>query len=152
MALLERLKHQADKWPELKLAVLFGSTARGDDRPGSDVDLGLLLEPYSPALRFEAEAQLGRAARRPVHVILLDEAPPLLRFEIAREGVPLLEREEGVWTGFKVKAMLDWWDWAPIARKMNAVVIRRLKERVSRDQALRASDDSASQEKPPCAT
>jgi hypothetical protein len=116
---------------------------------GSDVDLGLLLEPYSPALRFEAEARLGQAAQRPVHVILLDEAPPLLRFEIAREGVPLLEREEGLWTDFKVKAMLDWWDWAPIARKINAGLIRRLKERVSRGEG---SDDSASQEKPPCVT
>lgn len=134
MQLLGKLRDQADVWPELKLAVLFGSTARGEERPGSDVDLGLLLEPYNPSLRFEAEAQMGRAAGRPVHVVLLDEAPPLLRFEIARDGVLLLEREEGLWTRFKVKAMIDWWDWAPIARKINAGVIRRLKERVSRGE------------------
>jgi hypothetical protein len=30
--------------------------------------------------------------------------------------------------------MIDWWDWAPIARRMNAEVIRRLKETVSREE------------------
>jgi len=114
------------------MAILFGSTARGTDRPGSDVDLGILLDPYSPALRFEVEAQLGRAARRPVHVILLDEAPSLLRFEMTRDGVLLFEREAGLWSRFKAKAMIDWYDWAPIARRINAAVIGRLKDRVAR--------------------
>jgi len=135
MELLERLRQQAGDVPGLKLAVLFGSTARGEARPRSDVDLGILIEPYSPSARFTAEAQLGRAAQRPIHLILLDEAPPLLRFEIARDGVLLLEKEEGLWTSFKAKAMIDWWDWAPIARRMNAEVIRRLKERVAGGQA-----------------
>lgn len=135
MQILERLKEQVSDWPELKLAVAFGSTARGEARPDSDVDLGVLFEPYSPSLRLAAEAQLGRAARRPVHVVLLDEAPPLLRFEIARDGVLLLERSEGLWPSFKAKAMLDWWEWAPTARKINAEVIRRLKERVRFGQA-----------------
>lgn len=132
MDLVARLRERMGDWPELQMAILFGSTARGTDRPGSDVDLGILLEPYSPAVRFEVEAQLGRAARRPVHVILLDEAPPLLRFEITRDGSLLFEREKGLWSNFKAKAMIDWYDWAPIARKINAAVIRRLKERVAR--------------------
>jgi predicted nucleotidyltransferase len=135
MELLERLRQQAGDVPGLKLAVLFGSTARSRAMPGSDVDLGVLLEPYSASARFTAEAKLGRAAQRPIHLILLDEAPPLLRFEIAREGVLLHENEEGLWPGFKAKAMIDWWDWAPTARKMNAEVIRRLKEIVAGGQA-----------------
>lgn len=134
MDLLERLRQQIGGSPEIQLAVLFGSTARGTDRPGSDVDLGILLAPYSPALRFKVEAQLGRAARRAVHVVLLDEAPPLLRFEISRDGVLLFERGESLWSEFRAKAMIDWWDWAPIARKIEAGVIRHLKEKVSLGQ------------------
>jgi len=131
MEILERLRQQVGSRPELKLAVAFGSTARGEARPDSDVDLGILLEPYSPALRLTTEAELGRAANRPVHVVLLDEAPPLLRFEIARDGVLLHEKEEGLWPRFKAKAMMDWWDWAPTARRINAEIIRRLKRRAS---------------------
>ena len=135
MDLVEKLRGQIRNRPELRMAILFGSTARGTDRPGSDVDLGIVLDPYSPEVRFDIEAQLGRAARRPVHVILLDEAPPLLRFEITRDGALLFEREKGLWTHFKAKAMIDWYDWAPIARRINAGVIGRLKDRVARDEA-----------------
>jgi uncharacterized protein len=134
MEMLERLKRQASAWPELKLAVLFGSRARGEARPGSDADLGLLLDPYSPELRFRVEAELGRAAGRPVDVILLDDAPPLLRFEIAREGVLLFQREGHLWTDFKAKAMVDWWDWAPTHRMIAAGVVRRLRERIGDGQ------------------
>lgn len=134
MEMLDRLKQQAAAWPELKLAVLFGSTARGQARPKSDVDLGVLLDPYSPELRFQVEAELGRAAGRPVDVILLDDAPPLLRFEIAREGILLFQREDHRWTDFKARAMVDWWDWAPTHRMIAAGVVRRLRERIANGQ------------------
>jgi uncharacterized protein len=110
--------------------VLFGSTARGKAGPRSDVDLGILLEPYSPALRFKVEAELGRAAGKAVDVVLLDDAPPFLRFEITRDGVLLFEREEGLWTDFRVKAIKDWWDWAPLFRRMSDSAIQKLKEKV----------------------
>lgn len=131
MEMLERLGLTAASFPEVRLAVLFGSTARGKAGPRSDVDLGILLEPYSPKLRFKVEAELGRAARNAVDVVLLDEAPPLLRFEVTRDGVLLFEREEGLWTAFKAKAMVDWWDWAPTARMMGEIAIRRLREKVA---------------------
>ena len=134
MDLNQRLRQVAAFFPEMKLAVLFGSTARRQDRPGSDVDLGILLDPYSPELRFRVEADLGRAAGRSVDVILLDDAPPLLRFEIAKEGVLLFQREDHLWTGFKAKAMVDWWDWAPTHRMIAAGVARRLREQVEHGQ------------------
>jgi len=131
----ERLREVAASWPEIRLAVLFGSTARGESRPSSDVDIGLILEPYSASVRFRVDAQLGHAAGREVDTVLLDTAPPLLRFEVARDGVLLFEREEGLWTAFKVKAMVDWWDWAPTARKMWRIGAQRLREQVESGQA-----------------
>jgi uncharacterized protein len=135
MDLEDRLRQTAASFPEVKLMALFGSTARGQSRPGSDVDLGVLLDPYSPELRFRVEAALGRAAGRTVDVVLLDDAPPLLRFEIARDGLLLFQREDHFWTGFKARAMVDWWDWAPTHRMIAAGVTRRLKEQVERGQA-----------------
>jgi predicted nucleotidyltransferase len=133
--LVKRLQQVAASWPEIRLAVLFGSAARGEAGPGSDVDLGLILEPYSASVLFRVESALGRGAGRPVHVILLDDASPLLRFEVSRDGVLLREREEGLWTEFKARAMVDWWDWAPTARKIQRGIIQRLKEQVARGQA-----------------
>lgn len=135
MELEERLRQVAASWPEIRLAVLFGSMARGEGRPSSDVDIGLILEPYSAEVRFRVDAQLGRAAGREVDTVLLDKAPPLLRFEVTRDGVLLFEREEGLWTAFQAKAMVDWWDWAPTARMIQRAIIEDLRERVKHGQA-----------------
>lgn len=134
MELQERLRQVAASWPEIRLAVLFGSTARGEGRPSSDVDIGLILEPYSAEVRFRVDAQLGRAAGREVDTVLLDGAPPLLRFEVTRDGILLFEREEGLWTAFQAKAMVDWWDWAPTARKIQKAIIEGLRERIGHGQ------------------
>lgn len=83
MDLVDRLRRQAASLPELKLAVLFGSTARGEARKGSDVDLGILLDPDTREARNKVLLELDRAAGREVDVVFLHEAPPLLRFEIS---------------------------------------------------------------------
>ena len=64
----------------------------------------------------------------------VDDAPPLLRFEIAREGVLLFQRDDHLWTDFKARAMVDWWDWAPTHRMIAAGVVRRLREKIAHGQ------------------
>ena len=115
--------------------MLFGSTARGQAGPRSDVDLGVLLEPDTPDVRSKVESELWRAAERTLDLIFLDKAPPLLRFEIARDGVLLHQEQDHLWTDFKTRAMLDWWDWAPTAKRIEEALIRRLREKVAHGQA-----------------
>lgn len=126
----DRLRQSISSLPEVKLAVLFGSTARGQAEPRSDVDLGVLLDPNTREVRSKVESELWRATGRTVDLIFLEKAPPLLRFEIARDGVLLYQEEGHLWTDFKTKAMLDWWDWEPIAKRIEEALIQRLREKV----------------------
>jgi predicted nucleotidyltransferase len=130
MGLLDRIRETVNSFSAVRLAAVFGSAARGDEGPGSDLDLGLLLAPDTPELRLQIEAAVGGAAARDVDLIYLDAAPALLRFEIARDGVLLRERHPHGWADFRARAMIDWWDWAPTARMINDAAIRRLRERV----------------------
>ncbi|HEV7506261.1 MAG TPA: nucleotidyltransferase domain-containing protein [Thermoanaerobaculia bacterium] len=130
MDLVDRLRSRISSLPAVRLAVLFGSTARGEARPRSDVDVGVLLDPDVPVLRCQVEAELGRAAEREVDVIFLAEAPPLLRFEISRDGMLLFEKEDGLWTAVKVRAMVDWWDWAPYSRLFTRAAVAGIRERL----------------------
>lgn len=81
--------------PNLELAVLFGSVARGDDVPGvSDVDLlvGLRRSDHShlQALRRRLDERL----RFEVQVVPLQAAQrdPRLLAEVLRDGRPLVDR------------------------------------------------------------
>jgi predicted nucleotidyltransferase len=131
MTPVEKLRRALEELPAVRLGVLFGSAARGRLRADSDVDIGILLE--AGAERSETVAvALSRAAGRPVEVVWLDVAPPLLRFEIARDGLVLVARDRHGWADFRARAMIDWWDWAPTARMMHAVMAVRLAEEAQR--------------------
>jgi uncharacterized protein len=134
VAAVDRVKEVLESVPGVRLAVLFGSTAGGRARAGSDIDVAVSIGPgleLPPSLQVALE----RATGQPVSVTRLDDAPPLLRFEIGRDGVVLIEREPGGWVRFRAQAMIDWWDWAPTARMMHRAMVRRLREEATRGPA-----------------
>ena len=67
---------------------MFGSVARGEERPDSDVDLLVTLEPGRTLLdlaRLELEALLGR----PVDVVTADGLREPVRSAALRDAVPV---------------------------------------------------------------
>jgi predicted nucleotidyltransferase len=123
----QALRAVLEATPGVRLAVLFGSAARGGGGAGSDLDVGVSFAPgVDPGPNLEVE--LSRAGGRRVDLVRLDSAPPLLRFEVARDGLVLLERVPHAWGDFKARAMVDWWDWAPLARLFHAAAVKRIRE------------------------
>lgn len=124
---LERLRAAASPIDALELVVLFGSRATGRFTPRSDIDLAVASSlPPGPA-RSALEVELARAVGVGADIVFLDEAPPQLRFEIAKSGRVVLERAPGLWVRERARAMVDWWDWAPMARRLHAAAIARLR-------------------------
>lgn len=69
---------------------LFGSAARGEDGPGSDIDFLIdvtgVTSPWFPgSLTAELEQLLGK----PVQVVIRRSLSPLIREAVLREAVPL---------------------------------------------------------------
>ncbi len=99
-------------------AWLFGSRARGEERPGSDVDLGVLFDPPpEPKLGNEAhrlEARLESALGLPVQLVALNTAPPDLVHRVLHDGVLLLDCEPGKRIRFEVRARNEFFDLQPI--------------------------------------
>jgi predicted nucleotidyltransferase len=103
---------------DVRLAVLFGSEARGEAQADSDLDVAVIGPDASefPSLALKLTCAMGRE----VDVVAMSTAPPLLRFQIARDGLVLVERQPYLWSDVKARAMVDWWDWAPTARLSQA--------------------------------
>lgn len=132
MAHLDAIRRVLDNTPGLALAVLFGSAARAAARRLSDLDVGVLFDEGTAVPRHLA-VDLERASSRSVDLIQLQEAPPLLRFEIARDGQVLIERRPHAWSDFRARAMVDWWDWAATARLFGAVAAARARQYVGHE-------------------
>jgi predicted nucleotidyltransferase len=115
---LDRLRaYFADAPGDVLAAYVFGSEARGEARPGSDVDVGVLLgrrppatllaQPY--ALADELQGVLGRR----VDVVVLDTAPPDLLHRVLRDGILVLDRDRTARIRFEVAARNAYFDLKP---------------------------------------
>ena len=97
-SLLRDLRAALRTEPNVQLAVLFGSTAAGTDREGSDVDL--LVELNEPAIGRLAElsSRLSKATGREVQLLRLGDAEqlPALMVDVVEGGRVLIDRH-AVW-------------------------------------------------------
>lgn len=93
-AVLSRLRRALRTEPGVRLAVLFGSTAVGDDRSGSDVDLLVDHVSGDPIDVARLQRRLRERVGREVHVVLLEEAEesPALLADVLTEGRVLVNR------------------------------------------------------------
>ena len=115
---------------DVRLAYLFGSQARGEAGPLSDVDLAIVLDPATPSpdlRRDDLNARLMQWLHRDdVDLVLADRAPPLLRHRIVRYGICLFAREPVEATRFAVRALQSYEDTRPLRDIAYAAQQRRL--------------------------
>jgi len=102
----------------IALVAVFGSRARGDERPDSDLDVAIL--PSEPATRPRWRL-LGEVASALVHlsggrvdVVFLDEAPELLRQRIMEHGRLVTCDDPATWALWRIRTMREHGDreWA----------------------------------------
>ena len=97
----------------VRLGYLFGSRAAGRPSARSDADVAVLLRDgatlhdLSRAVA-DLEATLRTAFGCPVHVVPLNGASPLLRFEAIRHGRVLFAEDEAERIGFEVRTLKEY--------------------------------------------
>ena len=99
----------------VRLAVLFGSLARGEGGESSDVDLLVRFRGESLAARARLLELLEQAAGRPVQIVTLAEAEasPLLLADAVRDGRVLVDRDS---------------DWKQLERRRPAIELDAARE------------------------
>lgn len=98
--LLSRLRMALRTESAVRLAVLFGSVAAGQDEDSSDVDLLVIHRNPAPRALAGVRMRLRGALGRPVDVVDLEQAEtmPTLLADVLREGRVLVDRD-GLWQG-----------------------------------------------------
>lgn len=96
--------------PEALQAVyLFGSEARGEDRPDSDVDLAFLARSSpDPVRTFEAAQDLAAAIGRDVDLVDLARSSTVLRVQVIERGRRILTRDPLAAARFEMYALSDY--------------------------------------------
>jgi hypothetical protein len=61
-----------------------------------------------------------------VDIVPLDRASALVRYQVARDGIPLFERQEGDFARFWFSAVEFWCDVAPLVRAGHEAILAEL--------------------------
>lgn len=118
-AINEQLTRFLARYPQLKLAILFGSLAEGSATPESDIDLGLLFDtPLSGSLRLELVENIGAEFGRPVDIVDLYYAPEPVTGQVFK-GKRLLG-EDKVYAVLLTRHLLNTADFLPLRERMLA--------------------------------
>jgi uncharacterized protein len=121
-----------ERQPDVVAACLFGSQARGDAGPLSDVDLAVWLdddpEPdrcLSRQLALSAQAALLLGTDE-VELVVLNGAPPLLAQRVIRDGEVLAERSALARVRLETEAIIRYLDTIPLREELGRGLERRL--------------------------
>lgn len=112
--LLSGLRAALRTEPNVRLAVLFGSNATGEDEGSSDVDLLVVLRDPDVGRMAELAGRLSPAVGRDVQLVRLSgaEDAPALMLDVLQQGRVLVDREHR-WPGLAADARR----WRRLARR-----------------------------------
>lgn len=120
------------------LAYLFGSQARQEAGPLSDVDVAVLFGADVPRERWsdgqiDLMGDLGALFQRnDVDVVVLNRATPLLAHRVVYDGAAIYEPEPLTRVRFEVKTLRRYVDTAPLRKLRWAYLGRRVSQRQNR--------------------
>jgi predicted nucleotidyltransferase len=133
-AIAERTRAVLADGPPLRLAIVFGSVAKGTARPDSDIDIGILPVDANLSLsdEMDLQARLTLALRREVDLVRLDTTDTVLRWEAAKHGVIVHANPASERPLFLGQAASEHADFAEAVKPAMALYLRRMRERAAR--------------------
>ncbi len=113
-------------------AILFGSAARGQARPSSDLDVGVIARSDADAAELEARdvdliGRLSTAAGRDVQLVVLDRVEPVLGRQAFLAGRALFDRDPKKTARVLERILIEYFD-GEYHRRMRAEALERRRE------------------------
>ena len=103
--------------PDVELAFVFGSFARGRQTKSSDIDVAVAArEPIDAQRRLALNDAIASAAGRPVDLVDLQRAGPLVLTQALTRGKRIVKRDSGVLARLLVKMWYLNADLMPLVR------------------------------------
>ncbi len=117
-------------------AFIYGSYAKGKQTNTSDIDIAILTKnkltrKESTEKRIQYSLSLSKLLKKNVDVVLLRDAPLLLRFNIFKEGKKVYAADREMVTCFTARAIVEYLDFKPLEDFFFDNMIKKMKERLS---------------------
>ncbi len=131
--IIEKLKAYFQKFDEVLCVYVFGSLASSKANPTSDINIAALLAPsFSKEKFFDFRltriSELSSLLRREVDLVIFNEAPTVLAYQILKHGIRIYEKDDRADRSFEAKALMEYFDFLPYRKRCEDAMVKHLKE------------------------
>lgn len=131
MDIIKKCKSILMDYEDIIFAYIFGSYVQGKMRADSDIDIAIYLgKKMDIETYLEIKMHLSDACKREVDLIVLNDAIPLLKYQIYKNNISLFIRDKTIETRYKVKTLFEYSDMKRYLDLSYNKTIDRLKEEV----------------------
>lgn len=127
---ISKIREYFKREPHVLFAILFGSQATGKTTKMSDIDVAVYLHNVEHKRFFDMRLKFmsncpGKGEK---DVVILNDSPPLLAYEIVSRGKPILLKDKKAFISFKAKAFCRYLDTKRLRSVQYSALVRRIKE------------------------
>ncbi len=115
--------HSRDE--DIIVAYVFGSTAIGKEHAFSDIDVAILLKEPSIDKTMKIHSLLTKQLGEKVDTLLLNLAPPFLKYQVIKNGIKVITKDENARIEFEARALSEGLDEAFLITKVREDIARR---------------------------
>jgi uncharacterized protein len=132
---IERIVHYFRERDEVIALYLFGSSAAKRKTRESDIDIAVLIDDsgsekkYLERCRKEYYEASPGFSLGPVDIVILNTAPPFLKYQVLKKGRILFDRGKKLRVRFTEKAITEYLDYKPIQDIYLKAVAKRFREK-----------------------
>lgn len=111
MSIDKKAKEILFRYDSIIFAYIFGSYAQKKARVCSDIDIAIYLEDNMDTDEYlELKMLLSEAFNREVDLIILNDATPLLKYEVYKNNILLFSHDKTIENKFKVRTLFEYND------------------------------------------
>ena len=111
MDYISKCKNILKRHENIIFAYIFGSYVQEKLRKDSDIDIAIYLDKKIDAkIYLKLKMDLMEACNREIDLIILNDATPLLKYEIYKSHILLFTNDKQLESNFKVKTLFEYND------------------------------------------
>ncbi len=127
--ILEDLAAFFKREDKVLVAYVFGSFVRGNQTFRSDFDVAVLLSSIPPKMLdyyLHLVDGLSKMLKMDIDLVILNLAPPLLKYQVIKNGLVVYSRDEVSRVKFEAKALSEYLDFSLMIARYDECLIRSL--------------------------
>ncbi|MBD3203401.1 DUF86 domain-containing protein [Candidatus Woesearchaeota archaeon] len=113
----KKMKNYFSEIPEISMAFIFGSFAKGTARPDSDIDIAVYFKPKGKKIEYESEnkyeikhkiqEKLEEITKKDVDLLVLNNAYPTLIYDVFKNGKKIIIKDRLLYMKLHSKIFIE---------------------------------------------